>query len=122
MLLLSLWTLIPSPNRPTTRRSHGTLVRYGRGETISSDLHGPRGLFVVVNGMVRIELSPEDTAPAGGDHYQADVFYIGTGGVGGLTSCLLGGHMPGKRDRDGDCESFSPVLILNQNLVRYIGI
>ena len=85
-------------------------MRYGRGEIISTDLHGAQGLFVVVNGMVRIELSPEEEEDADGtaggmdpapeDHHMADVFYIGTGGVGGLTSSLLGGHMPGEQAID----------------------
>ena len=91
-------------------RAQGTLVRYSRGETISTDLQGARGLFVVVNGMVRIELSAEADGGDGGEAEAeaadnaaaaagegADVYYIGTGGVGGLTSSLLGGHLPGER-------------------------
>ena len=49
--------------------------------------------------MVRIELSPEEQSMAeelNDGPVVADVFYIGTGGVGGLTSSLLGGHMPGE--------------------------
>ena len=31
-------------------RANGNLVRYGRGDIISTDLQGAQGLFVVVNG------------------------------------------------------------------------
>ena len=52
--------------------------------------------------MVRIELSPEDQGGSGDVNddpvMASDVFYIGTGGVGGLTSSLLGGHLPGERN------------------------
>ena len=108
--LLSLPINLPPTLFSLAFRAQGTLVRYSRGETISTDLQGARGLFVVVNGMVRIELSAEADGGDGGETEAeaadnaaaaagegADVYYIGTGGVGGLTSSLLGGHLPGER-------------------------
>ncbi|KAG1664314.1 hypothetical protein FOA52_005712 [Chlamydomonas sp. UWO 241] len=79
-------------------RSAGKLVRYGRDEIIMSDVHGADGLFVVVHGMVRIQLVPEDGKG------EPEVFYIGIGGVGGLTSSVLGGHIPGTLIREAYAE------------------
>eukprot|EP00798_Chlamydomonas_sp_ICE-L_P030883 gene30883-35931_t len=71
-------------------KAHGELVSYPKGQLISSDAEGPAGIFIVINGMVRITLTPEHDT-----NDEEETFYMGTGGVGGLTSAMMGGHIPG---------------------------
>ena len=88
-------------------------------------------MFVVINGMVRCELREENEEqraggggePDDGDEKNVETFYVGSGGVGGLTSALLGGHITGTRSRhafaEGNALGKGPVLfILGQDAIK----